>query len=139
MAELKDLIVNGQSHLIGDTIYKTHDAGTSDTRLATTEFVMNAMSGAGAGDVIASGTLTNNTVILGGGNKTIKSISNGTNGQVLKIVNQVPTWGDVDSTQTISFALDTSKESTIEQLVYGIFNALGSYTTQGVYHIIANV
>ena len=67
MAELKDLIVNGQSNLIGDTYYKTHAAGTSDDRLASTKFVTtainNALATAVPSNVVTSFKLTGDTWI----------------------------------------------------------------------------
>lgn len=55
MAELKDLIVSGQSHLIGDTVYKTHTAGDNSDKLASTAYVKNAI------DAIPYGSDTKNT------------------------------------------------------------------------------
>ena len=37
-------------------------------------------------------SLTANTVTLGNGNSTVKALANGSNGQILKIVNGVPAW-----------------------------------------------
>ena len=254
MAELKDLIVNGQSRLVGDTTYKTHAAGTSDTRLASTAFVQNAIAAIpGATDekvkqtastsssnfpllassettptsgnsyysvfdddiyitpnaglihattgmfsnvgsttypvtngyftningvalgstpkftdttytfaegstdgafsvtplggqassisvhnaVTSSSTLTANTVILGNGNKTVTSLSNGTNGQILKISSNVPTWGYAEA-EVVPFTVDTSGIFPQYMIALGISNAIDipKYYTAGSYELL---
>lgn len=61
--------------------------------------------------VVTSGsTLTADTVILGAGTKTAKSLANGSNGQVLKMVSGKPAWStDNDTNTKISVANSTSK------------------------------
>ena len=45
------------------------------------------------GTVTATATLVANSVLLGDGNKAAKTLANGTEGYVLKIVSGVPAWG----------------------------------------------
>ena len=48
------------------------------------------------GAVIASANLANDQLVVGDGNaKSIKRLPAGTNGQILKMVNGVPTWSDI--------------------------------------------
>jgi hypothetical protein len=49
-------------------------------------------SPSGGGDVVAVGTLTDDTVILGDGGTSVKSLANGSNGDVLTLVGGVPAW-----------------------------------------------
>ena len=50
------------------------------------------------GSVTTTSTLTANSLLLGDGSKTIKSLIGGTNGQMLKLVSGIPTWSTVVET-----------------------------------------
>ena len=86
------------------------------------------------GAVTTSGTLTANTVILGTGSKTISSLTNGSDGTVLSLVNGVPTWS-TDRTRSIQLEgseILSSTSSTPLNFVSGsnisISNSSGSLT-----------
>lgn len=51
-------------------------------------------------DGAVTGSLTANTVTLGDGTHTVKSLANGSNGQVLSISNNAPTWVNATLTDT---------------------------------------
>ena len=84
---------------VGDTVIctakKVSPSGTSQvTTPATWLVVQKNIDGA----VTTTNTLTANTVMLGNGNKAIKTLANGSNGQFLKLVNGTPTWAADNNT-----------------------------------------
>lgn len=92
-----------QSAIIGDLFIAKMDNPTADT----TGWSL-IPSGGDDGNVTGS-SLTLNTVILGSGGAGIKSLANGTNGQVLKLVSGVPTWStDSDTTYTAGTGITIS-------------------------------
>lgn len=74
---------------IGDLVIAVKDFNTSTSNDDWTVAQTNI-----DGAVTATTTLGANQLILGNGVKTVKALANGTNGQVLKLVNGVPTWED---------------------------------------------
>ena len=77
---------------IGDLIMAIKDKGTvpavEDFTVAQTDI---------DGAVTASGTLANNTLILGSGSKAVKSLGNGSDGQFLSVSGGTPGWVTVVS------------------------------------------
>ena len=69
MAILKDLIVQGQSNFIGIPTAPTAPSGTSNTQIATTEFVNTLLGGVTASSPWEKGS-GSNSAILKGGNST---------------------------------------------------------------------
>lgn len=76
---------------VGDTVICTK---ALDETPATWLVVQKNIDGA----VTTTSTLTANTVMLGNGNKAIKNLANGSNGQFLKLVNGTPTWASDNNT-----------------------------------------
>jgi hypothetical protein len=76
---------------VGDTVICTK---ALDETPATWLVVQKNIDGA----VTTTNTLTANTVMLGNGNKAIKNLANGSNGQFLKLVNGTPTWAADNNT-----------------------------------------
>lgn len=76
---------------VGDTVICTK---ALDEAPATWLVVQKNIDGA----VTTTSTLTANTVMLGNGNKAIKNLANGSNGQFLKLVNGTPTWAADNNT-----------------------------------------
>lgn len=74
---------------IGDLVIAVKDFNTSTSNDDWTVAQTNI-----DGAVTATNTLGANQLILGNGVKTVKSLANGSNGQVLKIVDGIPAWGD---------------------------------------------
>lgn len=72
---------------IGDLVMAIKDRGTA---YAVGDFTVAQTDIDGA--VTASGTLTNNTLIFGSGSKAVKSLGNGTNGQLLAMYGSTPAW-----------------------------------------------
>ena len=66
-----------------------------------------------ANDVVSNGNLDDGKLIVGGGNQTISALANGSNGQVLKIVDNTPSWTDERVASVTNVDGDTS--ITIEQ------------------------
>lgn len=67
---------NGIASITTNKVGKTTTVTiTEDNSDVTTFDVEDGADGTGSGDVLASGTLTNDTIILGGGTKTVKSSS----------------------------------------------------------------
>jgi hypothetical protein len=82
---------------IGDLIIAVNDGPASGTSVVNADWTVAQTNIDGA---ITSGGLTANTVILGNGTSSIKSLTNGSNGQVLKLVSGVPAWSTDTDTNT---------------------------------------
>lgn len=80
----------GQACEIGDLIIAVKDGPASGTSVVNADWTVAQTNIDGA--VISSSTLTANTLILGNGNKTVKSLANGTNGQILQFNGTTPAW-----------------------------------------------
>lgn len=80
----------GQACEIGDLIIAVKDGPTSGTSVVNADWTVAQTNIDGA--VTASAALTANTLILGNGNKTIKSLANGSNGQILQFNGTTPAW-----------------------------------------------
>lgn len=90
------------------------------------DFVVIA-HGAGDGDVTASGTLTADTVLLGGGTKIVKSLANpGTAGKVLRSTASGVEWGNVPSSPTPNSFVITVNGGTTEDTDKFTFNGEAS-------------
>lgn len=75
MAELKNLIVNGQSRLVGNATYKTHAAGDNSDKIASTKYVDRAVSSVSADTKNTAGaTNTDNKIFLIGATAQNSSI-----------------------------------------------------------------
>lgn len=74
---------------IGDLVIAIKDFNTSTSNDDWTVAQTNI-----DGAVTATNTLGANQLILGNGVKTVKALANGSSGQILKIVDGVPAWGD---------------------------------------------
>lgn len=77
---------------IGDLIMAIKDRGTA---YAVGDFTVAQTDIDGA--VTASGTLASNTLVLGSGTKTVKSLSNGSDKQFLQMSGSIPTWSTLTS------------------------------------------
>lgn len=75
---------------IGDLIIAVKDGPASGTSVVNADWTVAQTNIDGA--VTASAALTANTLILGNGNKTVKSLANGTNGQILQFNGTTPAW-----------------------------------------------
>lgn len=80
----------GQACEIGDLIIAVKDGPASGTSVVNADWTVAQTNIDGA--VTASAALTANTLILGNGNKTVKSLANGTNGQILQFNGTTPAW-----------------------------------------------
>lgn len=80
----------GQACEIGDLIIAIKDGPTSGTSVVNADWTVAQTNIDGA--VISSSTLTANTLILGNGNKTVKSLANGSKGQILQFNGTTPAW-----------------------------------------------
>lgn len=74
---------------IGDLVIAIKDFNTSTSNNDWTVAQTNI-----DGAVTATNTLGANQLILGNGVKTVKALANGSSGQILKIVDGIPAWGD---------------------------------------------
>lgn len=75
---------------IGDLIIAINDGPASGSTIINADWTVaqNNIDGA----VTAENTLDQDTVVLGNGNKTVKKLANGIEGQYLRIEHGVPTW-----------------------------------------------
>lgn len=80
----------GQACEIGDLIIAVKDGPASGTSVVNADWTVAQTNIDGA--VISSSTLTANTLILGNGNKTVKSLANGSKGQILQFNGTAPAW-----------------------------------------------
>ena len=80
----------GQACEVGDLIIAVKDGPTSGTSVVNADWTVAQTNIDGA--VTASAALTANTLILGNSNKTVKSLANGTNGQILQFNGTTPAW-----------------------------------------------
>lgn len=80
----------GQACEIGDLIIAVKDGPASGTSVVNADWTVAQTNIDGA--VTASSTLTANTLILGGGNRTITSLANGSTGQILQFNGTAPAW-----------------------------------------------
>ena len=75
---------------VGDLIIAVKDGPASGTSVINDDWTVAQTNIDGA--VTTSSTLTANTLILGGGNRTITSLANGSTGQILQFNGTAPTW-----------------------------------------------
>lgn len=78
---------------VGDMVIcvKSHATGASN---ADWNVVQTNINGA----VVGASDLTTNQVVVGSGSKNVKILPAGTNGHVLRMVNNIPAWQDVGAT-----------------------------------------
>lgn len=72
---------------VDDVVMSINDAGSAYSANDWTAIQTNIN-----GAITSVDTLSPNTLIIGNGSKTVKSLANGSNNTVLKIVNGIPTW-----------------------------------------------
>ena len=85
---------------VGDLIIAIKDGPSTGTVVVNADWTVAQTNIDGS--VTTTGTLTANTIILGNGTREIKSLANGSNGQVLKLVSGMPTWStDIDTWREI--------------------------------------
>ena len=88
---------------VGDLIIAIKDGPSTGTVVVNADWTVAQTNIDGS--VTTTGTLTANTIILGNGTREIKSLANGSNGQVLKLVSGMPTWTtDIDTWREIKVA-----------------------------------
>ena len=88
---------------VGDLIISIKDGPSTGTAVVNADWTVAQTNIDGS--VTTTGTLTANTIILGNGTKEIKSLANGSSGQVLKLVSGMPTWStDIDTWREIKVA-----------------------------------
>ena len=88
---------------VGDLIISIKDGPSTGTAVDNADWTVAQTNIDGS--VTTTGTLTANTIILGNGTREIKSLANGSNGQVLKLVSGMPTWStDIDTWREIKVA-----------------------------------
>lgn len=80
------------------------------------------------GAVISSATLTDSTVILGAGGQNVKSLANGTVGQVLKIGENGPEWG-TDNNDNDNYTYSLSSTAADNTATITLTGANGGATT----------
>ena len=88
---------------VGDLIISIKDGPSTGTAVVNADWTVAQTNIDGS--VTTTGTLTANTIILGNGTREIKSLANGSAGQVLKLVSGMPTWStDIDTWREIKVA-----------------------------------
>ena len=83
---------------VGDMIVAVNDGPASGTSVVNADWSVIQTNIDGA--VTTTNTLTANSIILGSGSQSVKVLTNGSNGTVLKLVNGAPAWS-ADTTRAI--------------------------------------
>ena len=121
MAELKDLLVNGQSHLIGDAIYKTHATTVSDDRIASTLYVKNAIKDASSAYKKVQSTVSDPTA-SGTASSFIATITQNAQGVISVTKKNLPA--------NIAYSSGSTASFTDKQIIIGASGS--SITVSGV-------
>lgn len=100
----------GNACEVGDMLIALNDGPSSGSSVIDNDWV--SVQGNIDGAVIAPNNLTSNQLVIGNnGTDTVKTLSAGTNGHILKMVSGTPTWSEEVTYSTMVGATDSSNGS----------------------------